>query len=156
MMTRHLTLFALVTVMLITAFSAAAAEQTLSIIKPDAVRNGNVGAIIDRFEKAGFTVAAAKMTRLSEEEAAEFYAVHKQRPFYDDLVNFMTSGPIVAMILEGDDALARNRELMGATDPSNAAANTLRREFGSSIQLNAVHGSDGPATAINEVRFFFG
>ena len=130
-------------------------EQTLSIIKPDAVRKNKIGAIISRFEEAGLKIAAAQMLTLSRQQAGEFYAVHKERPFYDSLLNFMTSGPVLVMILEGDSAIARNRELMGATDPAQAAAGTIRADFADNVETNAVHGSDSPTTAQAETAFFF-
>ncbi len=130
-------------------------EVTLSIIKPDAVENNNIGEIIARFEKNGLRISGMKMVKLNEKEAGDFYSVHKGRPFYDDLVKFMTSGPVVVMVLEGDDAIKKNRELMGATDPEKAAAGTIRKDFAKSISKNAVHGSDTPETAETEVLFFF-
>ncbi len=130
-------------------------EQTLSIIKPDAVKKGVIGKIIDRFESNGLRVAALKKIELSKERAGEFYAVHKERPFYGELVEFMTSGPIVVMVLEGEGAMAKNRELMGATDPKEAAKGTIRADFAESIDANAVHGSDSLENAANEIKFFF-
>lgn len=130
-------------------------EQTLSIIKPDAVGQNMIGNIIEYFEREGLSVVAAKMLHLSEEQAKAFYAVHKERPFYKDLVSFMTSGPVLVMVLEGENAVARNREIMGATDPSKAAAGTVRADFATSIERNAVHGSDSLKTAKEEVAFFF-
>lgn len=130
-------------------------EITLSIIKPDAVGDNHIGEIIARFEKNGLRVAGIKMVQLNEKEAGEFYAVHKERPFYKDLVKFMTSGPVVVMVLEGDNAIKKNRELMGATDPAKAANGTIRKDFASSLSKNAVHGSDAPETAKTEVAFFF-
>jgi nucleoside-diphosphate kinase len=132
-----------------------ATERTLSIIKPDAVSKNHVGAIIDRFEQAGLKVAAQKMMHLSTEKAGDFYAVHKERPFYNDLVNFMTSGPVVVMTLEGENAIAKNRDIMGATNPQEAAPGTIRADFAESIDANAVHGSDAPETAAEEIAFFF-
>lgn len=134
---------------------SAAKEQTLSLIKPDAVATHHIGQIISRFEKAGLNIAAIKMTRLSKDQAEKFYAVHKERPFYPELVNFMTSGPIVAMVLEGEEAVAKNRSLMGSTDPQKASAGSIRADFAQSIQRNAVHGSDSPETAKTEIAFFF-
>lgn len=131
-------------------------EQTLSIIKPDAVRKNHIGDIIARFEKAGLKVAAAKMKQLSQEEAEGFYAVHKARPFFGDLVKFMVSGPVVIMVLEGKDAIAENRRLMGATNPKDAAPGTIRADFAKTIDENAVHGSDAPETAKFEISYFFG
>ncbi len=133
-----------------------ARERTLSIIKPDAVAKNVIGEIYSRFEKAGLRIIAAKMMHLTREQAGEFYAVHKERPFYDDLVSFMTSGPVMVQVLEGENAIARNREIMGATNPAEAAPGTIRADFASSIDENAVHGSDGPDTARQEIAFFFG
>ena len=130
-------------------------ERTISIIKPDAVAKNVIGEIYSRFEKAGLKVVAAKMMQLSEEKAGEFYAVHKERPFYGELIAFMTSGPVMVQVLEGDDAIAKNREVMGATNPKEAAAGTIRADFAESIDENAVHGSDGPDTAKAEIAFFF-
>ena len=133
-----------------------ATEQTISIIKPDAVAKNAIGAIYSTFEEAGLSIVAAKMIHLSEEQAGQFYAVHKERPFYADLVKFMTSGPVMVQVLEGDNAIAKNREVMGATNPAEAAAGTIRARFASSIDENAVHGSDAPETAAEEIAFFFG
>ena len=130
-------------------------EQTLSIIKPDAVENNNIGNIIARFEKAGLTPIAMKMVHLSEEQAKAFYAVHAQRPFYMELVNFMIEGPVVIMVLEGKNAMAKNREIMGATNPKDAASGTIRKDFAESIERNAVHGSDSLENAKKEIAFFF-
>lgn len=130
-------------------------ERTISIIKPDAVAKNVIGEIYSRFEKAGLKIVAAKMMQLSEEKAGEFYAVHKERPFYGELIAFMTSGPVMVQILEGEDAIAKNREVMGATNPKEAAAGTIRADFAESIDENAVHGSDGPNTAKAEMAFFF-
>ena len=132
-----------------------ATERTLSIIKPDATKRNITGKIIDKFETAGLRVVAQKRIHLSEAQAGDFYAVHKERPFYGDLVSFMTSGPVVVQVLEGDDAGAKNREVMGATNPSDAAAGTIRAEFAESIEANSVHGSDAPETAAEEIKFFF-
>lgn len=132
-----------------------AIERTLSIIKPDAVAKNVIGKIYSRFETNGLKVIAAKMVWLSAQQAGEFYAVHKERPFFKDLVDFMTSGPVMIQALEGDDAIAKNRELMGATDPKKAAPGTIRADFAESIDANAVHGSDGPDTARAEIAFFF-
>jgi nucleoside-diphosphate kinase len=132
-----------------------AVERTLSIIKPDAVKKNAIGQIIARFEKAGLRVVAARMMLLSRAEAEGFYAVHRERPFFKDLVDFMTSGPVLVQVLEGKDAIARNRELMGATDPKKAAKGTIRADFAESIDANAVHGSDGPETARTEIAYFF-
>jgi nucleoside-diphosphate kinase len=132
-----------------------AVERTLSIIKPDAVKNNVIGQILARFEKAGLRIVAARMMHLSRAEAEGFYAVHRQRPFFRDLVDFMTSGPVLVQVLEGEDAIAKNRELMGATDPKKAAKGTIRADFAESIDANAVHGSDGPDTARAEVAYFF-
>lgn len=131
-------------------------EKTLSIIKPDAVAKQVIGAIINRFEKAGLGVAAMKMIRLSEFQAKAFYAEHQHRPFFAELVRFMSSGPVVVMVLEGPNAIAKNRELMGATNPKDALAGTLRADFASSVSENAVHGSDAKETAAREISFFFG
>jgi len=132
-----------------------AIERTLSIIKPDAVGKNVVGQIITRFEEAGLKVAAARMVHLSRQEAEGFYAVHKERPFFNDLVEFMISGPVFVQVLEGENAIAKNRELMGATNPQEAAAGTIRADFAESIDANAVHGSDAPETAAQEIAFFF-
>ncbi|MDH3632092.1 MAG: nucleoside-diphosphate kinase [Gammaproteobacteria bacterium] len=133
-----------------------AVERTLSIIKPDAVAKNVIGEIYNRFEKAGLRIIAARMEHLSAEKAGEFYAVHKERPFYDDLVEFMTSGPVMVQVLEGEDAIAQNREVMGATNPADAAAGTIRADFAQTVDENAVHGSDGTDTASVEIEFFFG
>jgi nucleoside-diphosphate kinase len=130
-------------------------EQTLSIIKPDAVKNKHIGDIVARFEKAGLTPVAMKMVHLSEAQAKAFYAVHAERPFYMELVNFMIEGPVVLMVLEGKNAVAKNREIMGATNPKDAAAGTLRKDFAESIERNVVHGSDSLENAKKEVAFFF-
>ena len=132
-----------------------AIERTLSMIKPDAVGANLIGEIYRRFEAAGLRIVAARMLRLSREQAEQFYAVHKARPFYADLVDFMTSGPIVAQVLEGENAIARNREVMGATDPAVADAGTIRADFAANVEQNAVHGSDAPETAAQEIAFFF-
>ena len=132
-----------------------AVERTLSIIKPDAVANNVIGQIIARFETAGLKVIAARMLRLSRREAEGFYAVHSERPFFKDLVDFMVSGPVVVQVLEGDNAIQRNRDLMGATDPKKAAQGTIRADFAQSIDANAVHGSDGADTAKGEIAYFF-
>ena len=132
-----------------------AVERTLSIIKPDAVKKNVIGRILARFEDAGLKVIAARMMHLSRAEAEKFYAVHRERPFFNDLVGFMISGPVLVQVLEGKDAIARNREIMGATDPKKAAKGTIRADFADSIDANAVHGSDGPETAKAEVAFFF-
>jgi len=132
-----------------------AVERTLSILKPDAVANNNIGAIYQRFENGGLRIVAAKMLHLSREQAEAFYAVHKALPFFADLVTFMVSGPIVVQVLEGENAIARNRELMGATNPANADPGTIRADFASSVEENAVHGSDAAATAKQEIEFFF-
>jgi nucleoside-diphosphate kinase len=131
-------------------------EQTLSIVKPDAVRKHVIGEILRRFEAAGLRIAAAKMTHLSPEAAARFYLVHKDKGFFGSLTKFMSSGPILVSVLEGDNAIAMNREIMGATDPAKAAAGTIRRDFGTNVEHNAVHGSDAPDTARWEISFFFG
>lgn len=130
-------------------------ERTLSIIKPDAVAKGVIGKILDRFESNGLRVAATKKIQLSREDAEAFYAVHKERPFFKDLVEFMISGPVVVSVLEGDDAVAKNRKLMGATNPKEAEAGTIRADFAQNIDANAVHGSDSLENAINEIAFFF-
>ncbi|NMG64848.1 nucleoside-diphosphate kinase [Azoarcus indigens] len=132
-----------------------AIERTLSIIKPDAVAKNVIGKIYQRFEDAGLKIIAAKLVQLSELEAGQFYAVHKERPFFKDLVSFMVSGPVMIQVLEGENAIAKNRELMGATDPKKAAPGTIRADFADSIDANAVHGSDAPETAAVEVSFFF-
>lgn len=132
-----------------------AIERTLSIIKPDAVAKNVIGQIYARFEGAGLKVVAAKMVHLSQGEAESFYAVHKARPFFNDLVRFMVSGPVMIQVLEGEGAIAKNRDLMGATDPKKAAKGTIRADFADSIDANAVHGSDGPDTARAEIGFFF-
>lgn len=133
-----------------------AVERTLSIIKPDAVAKNVIGEIYTRFEKAGLSVVAARMMHLSDEQAGEFYAVHKERPFYNDLVSFMTSGPVIVQVLEGENAIAAHRDVMGATNPSEAAPGTIRADFASSIDENACHGSDAVDTAAQEIEFFFG
>lgn len=133
-----------------------AVERTISIIKPDAVAKNVIGQIYDRFEKAGLQIVAAKMVQLSQQQAEGFYEVHKERPFYNDLVSFMTSGPVMVQVLEGENAIAKNREVMGATNPADADAGTIRADFASSIDENAVHGSDAPETAAQEIAFFFG
>ena len=132
-----------------------ALERTLSIIKPDAVRKNVVGQILARFEAAGLRIVAARMMFLSRAEAEGFYAVHRGRPFFNDLVEFMTSGPVLVQVLEGENAIAKNRELMGATDPKKAAKGTIRADFADSIDANAVHGSDAPETAKTEIAYFF-
>lgn len=132
-----------------------AAERTLSIIKPDAVGKNHIGEIIARFEKGGLKVVAARMLHLTLKQAQEFYAVHKERPFYKDLVSFMITGPVMVMVLEGNNAIAINRDIMGATDPKKAAPGTIRADFATSIDENAVHGSDAPETAVKEIAFFF-
>ena len=131
-------------------------EQTLSIIKPDGVQKNLIGEIYSRFEKAGLQIVAARMMRLTSEQSEGFYAVHKERPFYADLVRYMMSGPVVVQVLEGADAISKNREIMGATNPADADPGTLRADFADSIEENIVHGSDGPATAADEIAFFFG
>jgi len=130
-------------------------QQTLSIIKPDAVKKNVIGKIIDRFESNGLRIAAMKKIQLSKSDAEQFYAVHKERPFFNDLVEFMISGPVVVMVLEGENAVAKNRELMGATNPQEAAEGTIRRDFAESIDANAVHGSDSLENAEIEINFFF-
>ena len=132
-----------------------AVERTLSIIKPDGVAKNAIGQIYARFEAAGLKIIAARMMWLSQQDAEGFYAVHRERPFFRDLVKFMTSGPVIVQVLEGENAIAKNRELMGATDPKKAAPGTIRADFAASIDANAVHGSDGPDTARAEIAFFF-
>ena len=132
-----------------------ALERTFSIIKPDATRRNLTGAIVDRLEKAGLRVVASRRIRLSKEQAEAFYGVHRERPFFKSLVEFMTSGPMVVQVLEGENAVAKNREVMGATDPAKAAPGTIRKDFAESIEANSVHGSDAPETAANEIKFFF-
>ena len=132
-----------------------ALERTLSIVKPDGVSRNLIGEVYRRFEKAGLTIIAARMMRLSEREAEGFYAVHRERPFFRDLVRYMTSGPVVVQVLEGESAIARNREIMGATDPKKAAPGTIRADLALSIEQNVVHGSDAPETAAREIAYFF-
>ncbi|MEC4747362.1 nucleoside-diphosphate kinase [Methylomicrobium sp. Wu6] len=132
-----------------------AIERTFSIIKPDAVAKNVIGEIYSRFEKNGLRIVAAKMVHLTQAQAEGFYAVHKERPFFKDLVSFMISGPVIMQVLEGEGAIAKNREIMGATNPKDAAPGTIRADFASSIDENAVHGSDGPDTAKEEIAFFF-
>jgi nucleoside-diphosphate kinase len=132
-----------------------AIERTFSIVKPDAVANNVIGEIYARFEKAGLRIVASKMLRLTKEKAEGFYAVHKDRPFFNDLVQFMTTGPVMVQVLEGENAIAKNREIMGATNPKEAAAGTIRADFAESIEANAVHGSDAPETASTEIAYFF-
>ena len=132
-----------------------AIERTFSIIKPDAVAKNVIGEIYARFEKAGLQVIAARMEHLTAEKAGDFYAVHKERPFYNDLISFMTSGPVIVQVLEGENAIAKNREVMGATNPADAAPGTIRADFAETIDENAVHGSDGVETANAEIAFFF-
>lgn len=131
-------------------------EQTLSIIKPDGVQKNLIGDVYGRFEKAGLEIVAAKMIRLSKEQAEGFYAVHKDRPFFGDLVNYMTSGPVMVQVLQGENAIAKNRDIMGATNPADADLGTIRADFASSIEENVVHGSDAAETAAVEIAFFFG
>jgi nucleoside-diphosphate kinase len=130
-------------------------EQTLAIIKPDAVANNCIGDIIKRYEQAGLHIAAIKMVKLSKNEAAKFYAVHQKRPFFDELTSFVSFGPVIVLVLEGENAIAKNREIMGATDPAKAAKGTIRADFASSVTRNAVHGSDSPESAKEEIAFFF-
>ncbi|MEW6117016.1 MAG: nucleoside-diphosphate kinase [Nitrospirota bacterium] len=130
-------------------------ERTLSIIKPDAVKKNVIGEIISRFEKNGLRIAAMKKIKLSKEQAKGFYIVHKDKPFYDSLTDFMSEGPIVVMVLEGEKAISKNREIMGATNPANAAPGTIRKDFAESVERNAVHGSDAPETAAFEIGYFF-
>ena len=131
-------------------------EQTLSIIKPDGVQKNLIGEIVGRFEKAGLEILAARMIHLSREQADEFYAVHKERPFFNDLVSYMTSGPVMVQALQGESAIDANRQIMGATNPADADPGTIRADFAASIEQNIVHGSDGPDTALQEIAFFFG
>jgi len=131
-------------------------EQTLSIIKPDGVQKNLIGEIYSRFEKAGLQIVAARMLQLSQGQAEGFYAVHKEQPFFNDLVTYMTSGPVVVQALQGEDAINKNRQIMGATDPANADEGTIRAEFAESIEENIVHGSDAPETAAQEIAYFFG
>jgi nucleoside-diphosphate kinase len=133
-----------------------AVEQTLSIIKPDGVEKNLIGEILRRFEQAGLRIVAARMARLSKDEAESFYAVHRERPFFADLVRYMTSGPVMIQVLEGDDAIDTNRRIMGATNPADADAGTIRADFADSIEENIVHGSDAADTAAREIAFFFG
>ena len=133
-----------------------AIEQTFSIIKPDAVAKNVIGEIVSRFEKSGLQIVASKMLHLSKEQAEGFYAVHRERPFYNDLVSFMISGPVVVQVLEGESAISKNRELMGATNPAEADPGTIRADFATTVDENAVHGSDAPETAAEEIKFFFG
>ena len=132
------------------------AEQTLSIIKPDGVAKNLIGEIFSRFEKAGLEIVASRMIHLSQEQAEGFYAIHKDRPFFSDLVSYMTSGPVVVQVLQGESAIQKNREIMGATNPDDADPGSIRRDFAASIEENVVHGSDGPDTAADEITFFFG
>ena len=132
-----------------------AVERTLSIIKPDGVGRNLIGEVYRRFEQSGLRIVAARMLQLSQAEAEGFYAVHRERPFFKDLVRFMTSGPVVVQVLEGDNAVARNREIMGATNPANAAAGTIRKDFAESVEANSVHGSDSLDNAKGEIAFFF-
>ena len=132
-----------------------ALERTLSIVKPDGVRGNLIGEVYRRFEKAGLSIIAARMLHLSQREAEGFYAVHRERPFFKDLVRYMSSGPVVVQVLEGENAIARNRDLMGATDPKNAAPGTIRADLAASIEQNVVHGSDAPDTAAREIAYFF-
>lgn len=131
-------------------------ERTLSIIKPDGVQKNLIGEIYKRFEQAGLQIVAAKMLRLRQDQAEGFYAVHRERPFFKDLVSYMTSGPVMVQVLEGENAIQKHRELMGATNPKDAAPGTIRADFADSIEENVVHGSDGPDTAAQEIQFFFG
>ncbi len=133
-----------------------AIERTLSILKPDATRRDLTGQVNDRFERAGLRIVAQRRLQLNRAQAQAFYAVHRERPFYQSLCEYMTSGPIVVQVLEGEGAIARNREIMGATDPAQAAEGTIRRDFGESVEANTTHGSDAPETAAQEIAFFFG
>jgi nucleoside-diphosphate kinase len=130
-------------------------QRTLSIVKPDGVGKGVIGEVVRRFEKKGIRIVAMRMLRLSRKQAEGFYAVHRERPFFASLTDFMSSGPVVAMVLEGDDVIARNRKIMGATDPAKADKGTIRADFAGSIEQNIVHGSDAPETAVTEIRYFF-
>lgn len=130
-------------------------ERTFSIVKPDGVQKNLIGEVYRRFEQAGLQIIAARMVRLSREQAEGFYAVHKERPFYEDLVSYMISGPVVVQVLEGENAIQKNREIMGATNPADADAGTIRKDFAASIEENVVHGSDSPETAAEEIRYFF-
>jgi nucleoside-diphosphate kinase len=132
-----------------------ALERTLSIVKPDGVKGNLIGEVYRRFEKAGLSIIAARMLRLSQREAEGFYAVHRERPFFKDLVRYMTSGPVLVQVLEGESAVARHRDIMGATDPKQAAPGTIRADFATSIEQNVVHGSDAPETAAREIAYFF-
>ena len=132
-----------------------AVERTLSIVKPDGVARNLIGDVYRRFESAGLRIVAARMLRLSEQQAEQFYAVHRERPFYRDLVRYMSSGPVIAQILEGEGSIAKNRDIMGATDPKKAAPGTIRHDLGTSIGTNCTHGSDAPETAAFEIRYFF-
>ena len=132
-----------------------ALERTLSIVKPDGVRGNHIGEVYRRFEKAGLSIIAARMLHLSQREAEGFYAVHRERPFFKDLVRYMSSGPVIVQVLEGENAIARNRDLMGATDPKKAAAGTIRADLALSIEQNVVHGSDAVETATQEIAYFF-
>ena len=132
-----------------------AIQRTFSIVKPDAVAKNVIGEIYSRFEKGGLRIVASKMLQLSKEQAEGFYSVHKERPFFNDLVSFMISGPVMVQVLEGENAIARNRELMGATNPADAEAGTIRADFAETVDENAVHGSDAPETAAEEIKFFF-
>lgn len=132
-----------------------ALERTFSIIKPDATRRNLTGAIVARFEENGLRIVASKRIQMTKEQAEGFYAVHKERPFFNDLVSFMISGPVVVQVLEGENAVAKNREIMGATNPKDAAAGTIRKDFAESIEANSVHGSDAPETAAEEIKYFF-
>lgn len=133
-----------------------AVEQTLSIVKPDGVAKNLIGEILSRFEKAGLRIVAARMAHLTKDEAEAFYAVHRERPFFNDLVRYMTSGPVMIQVLEGEGAIDKNRKIMGATNPADAADGTIRADFAESIEQNVVHGSDAPDTAAREIDFFFG
>lgn len=133
-----------------------AIERTFSIIKPDAVAKNVIGKIYSRFESNGLQIVASRMVHLTKEQAGDFYAVHKERPFYNDLIEFMTSGPVMVQVLEGENAIMKNREIMGATNPAEAAEGTIRADFATTVDENAVHGSDAPETAAEEIKFFFG
>jgi nucleoside-diphosphate kinase len=153
--TKEFSMFIRSLILAVLSFNLLSAERTLSIIKPDAVEANHIGEIVHTFENAGLHLVGAKMLCITQSQAEEFYSVHKEKPFYPDLVKFISSGPSILLVLEGDDAIAKNRELMGATDPKKAAPGTIRQRFAKSIDANAVHGSDSPETAKKEILFFF-
>ena len=152
MLTKTFVAFTLITAAFTTTLLG---EETLAIIKPDAVKAHHIGAILDKYEQSSLKIIGLKMVKLTPEQAGQFYAIHKDRPFYADLVKFFSSGPIVAIVLEGDDAVQKNRKIMGATNPAQADEGTIRRLFATSVTENAVHGSDSPASAAEEISFFF-